>query len=119
MYCHWDGYPDFNGVKLIEHFNSYDKASELIDGGDISALWTNVGWNNETLDNLGPLYYSSRGEDCPPRLDSDLCEYLLAINAEEYHYLFTNGKWVCYEMNPLGNELPKVIDIPTPVIVPN
>jgi hypothetical protein len=119
VYCHWDGYPDFNGVKLIEHFNSYDKASELIDGGDISALWTNVGWNNETLDNLGPLYYSSRGEDCPPRLDSDLCEYLLAINAEEYHYLFTNGKWVCYEMNPLGNELPKVIDIPTPVIVPN
>jgi hypothetical protein len=119
VYCHWDGYPDFNGVKLIEHFNSYDKASELIDGGDISALWTNVGWNNETLDNLGPLYYSSRGEDCPPRLDSDLCEYLLAINAEEYHYLFTNGKWVCYEMNPLGNELPKVIEIPTPVIVPN
>ena len=119
VYCHWDGYPEFNGAKLIEHFNSYDKAAELIDGGDISALWTNVGWNNETLDEVGPLYYSSRGEDLAPRLDSDLCEYLLAINAEEYHYLFTNGKWVCYEMNPLGNELPKVIDIPTPVIVPN
>jgi hypothetical protein len=120
VYCHWDGYPDFNGVKLIEHFNSYDKASELIDGGDISALWTNVGWNNETLDNLGPLYYSSRGEDCPPRLDSDLCEYLSPDGSEEYHYLFTNGQWVCYNMHQFeDSKLPEVVEIPTPVIVPN
>ena len=120
VYCHWDGYPEFNGVKLIEHFNSYDKASELIDGGDISALWTNVGWNNETLDNLGPLYYSSRGEDSAPRLDSDLCEYLSPDGSEEYHYLFTNGQWVCYNMHQFDDtKLPEVIDIPTPVIVPN
>ena len=112
VYCHYDGYPEFNGVKLQEYFNSYEKASELIDGGDISALWTNAGWNNETLSEVGPLYYSTRGEDCPPRLDQDLCDYLLAINAEEYHYLFRNGEWVCYEMNPLGNELPKIVAIP-------
>ena len=115
VYCHYDGYPEFNGVKLVEHFNSRDAATELIDGGDISALWTNLGWNRETLPETGPLYYSSRGEDSPPRLDADLCEYLLAVNAEEYHYLFRNGKWVCYEMNPLGNELPKLTEIPAPV----
>jgi hypothetical protein len=120
VYCHWDNYPEFNGVKLVEHFNSYDKASELIDGGDICALWTNLGWNNETLDNLGPLYYSSRGEDCPPRLDSDLCEYLSPDGAEEYHYLFTNGQWVCYNMHQFeDSKLPEVVEIPTPVIVPN
>ena len=113
VYCHWDGYPEFNGVKLVEHFNSRDAVTELIDGGDISALWTNAGWNNETLPETGPLYFSSRGENCPPRLDADLCDYLLAVNAEEYHYLFRNGKWVCYEMNPLGNELPKLIEIPS------
>ena len=113
VYCHWDGYPEFNGVKLVEHFNSRDAVTELIDGGDISALWTNAGWNNETLPETGPLYFSSRGENCPPRLDADLCEYLLAVNAEEYHYLFRNGKWVCYEMNPLGNELPKLTEIPS------
>ena len=117
VYCHYDGYPEFNGVKLVEHFNSRDAATELIDGGDISCLWTNAGWNNETLPETGPLYYSSRGEDSPPRLDADLCEYLLAVNAEEYHYLFRNGKWVCYEMNPLGNELPKLTEIPAPVAV--
>jgi hypothetical protein len=95
VYCHFDNYPEFNGVKLVEHFNTREKVSSLIDGGDISSLWTNLDWNNETLPETGPLYYSSRGEDSPPRLDADLCEYLLAVNAEEYHYLFRNGKWVC------------------------
>jgi hypothetical protein len=117
VYCHWDGYPQFNGAKLVEHFNSYDKASELIDGGDISALWTNVGWNNETLDEVGPLYYSSRGEDLAPRLDSDLCEYLLPDGAEEYHYLFTNGEWVCYNMNCYEQKLPEVVEIPSAELV--
>jgi len=76
VYCHYDGYPEFNGVKLVEHFNSYEKASELIDGGDISCLWTNSGWSNETLPTTGPLYYSSRGDVTEPRLDSCLTQYL-------------------------------------------
>lgn len=113
IYSHWDGYPEFNGVKLIEHFNTRAKVSELIDGGDISALWTNVGWNNETLEETGPLYYSSRGENCPPRLDSDLCEYLLPDNSEEYAYLFRNGEWICYNMHKFDNQLPEQIEIPT------
>jgi len=113
VYCHWDGYPGFNGVKLQEHFNSYEKASELIDGGDISALWTNAGWNNETLSEVGPLYYSSRGEDLPPRLDQDLCEFLLPDNSEEYAYLFRNGEWVCYNMNQFDDtKLPEIVQIP-------
>jgi hypothetical protein len=111
-YAHWDGYPEWMGRILRTHYNTKDKVAELIDGGDMSSPWTNAGFNNETVAQ-GPLYYSQRGDDCPPRLDSDLCDYLLAVNAEEYHYLFRNGEWVCYEMNPLGNELPKVVEIPS------
>ena len=112
-YCHWDGYPEFNGVKLVEHFNSYEKASELIDGGDISALWTNAGWQNETLPTTGPLYKSSRGEDCPPRLDKDLNEYL--SNGEEYAYLFANGEWVCYDTRDWHDTYKQKVEIPVPV----
>ena len=97
VYCHWDGYPEFNGVKLLEHFNSYEKAAELIDGGDISCLWTNLGWDNETLPTTGPQYYSSRGEVTEPRLDKTLGEYL--SDGEEYAYLFANGEWVCYDLH--------------------
>jgi hypothetical protein len=114
VYCHWDGYPEFNGVKLVENFNTREKVSSLIDGGDISALWTNLGWDNETLPETGPLYYSSRGEDCPPRLDADLCEYLLPDGCEEYHYIFTrNNQWVCYNMHQFDNsKLPEIVEIP-------
>jgi len=112
-YAHYDGYPEWMGRILRTHYNSKDKVAELIDGGDMSSPWTNCGWRNETRTETGPMYYSERGEDCPPRLDADLCDYLLAVNAEEYHYLFRNGEWVCYEMNPLGNELPKVVEIPS------
>ena len=112
VYCHYDGYPEFNGVKLVEHFNSRDAVTELIDGGDISCLWTNAGWNNETLPETGPLYYSSRGEDCPPRLDADLCEYLLPDGSEEYAYIFRNGEWVCYDMHQFEDDkLPEIVEI--------
>jgi hypothetical protein len=110
VYCHYDGYPEFNGVKLQEYFNSYEKASELIDGGDISALWTNAGWNNETLSEVGPLYYSTRGEDCPPRHDANIYDYL--ADGEEFAYVFRNGEWVCYNRNEFGNKYPEIVAIP-------
>ena len=114
IYCHFDGYPEFNGVKLVEHFNSYEKVAELIDLGDISCLWTNAGWNNETLPETGPLPYSARGEDCPPRLDANLNEYL--ADGEEYAYLFRNGEWVCYNMHQFeDNRMPEIVKIPVPV----
>ena len=113
IYSHWDNYPSFTGVKLVEHFNSYEKAAELIDGGDVSCLWTNAGWNNETLPTTGPQYYSSRGEDCPPRLDKTLDEYL--GNGEEYAYLFVNGEWVCYDTCDWRDTYKQKVEIPVPV----
>jgi hypothetical protein len=117
VYCHYDGYPEFNGVKLVEHFNSRDAVTELIDGGDISCLWTNAGWNNETLPETGPLYYSSRGEDCPPRLDANKYDYL--ADGEEYAYIYTlNDEWVCYNLYQFeDNRMPEVVEIPAPVAV--
>ena len=112
-YCHFDGYPEFNGVKLVEHFNTKEKVQELIDMGDISCLWTNAGWNNETLPETGPLPYSARGEDCPPHLDANLNEYL--TDGEEYAYIFTqNQQWVCYDRHQFeDNRMPEIVEIPS------
>ena len=112
IYSHFDGYKEFNGVKLVENFNTLDKVKELIDMGDISCLWTNVGWNNETLEETGPLPYSSRGEDCPPRLDKNLTEYL--CNGEEYAYLFVNNQWKCYDLH---GQFPVEVEIPSGELV--
>jgi len=116
VYCHWNGYPAFNGVKLQQHFNTREKVAELIDGGDISDLYTNVGWDNETLPESGPLYYTSRGEEYrAPRHDNNMTEYLTQ-DAEEYAYVFTKGEWVCYNMNQFDDsKLPEIVAIPSPV----
>ena len=117
VYCHYDGYPEFNGVKLQEHFNSYDAATELIDGGDMSSLWTNAGWNNEVLPATAPLYYSSRfpSDNTEPRYDMSLRTYL--ANGEEYAYLFANGKWVCYDTKDWSETYLQQVEIPVPVAV--
>lgn len=112
-YAHWDGYPEWMGRILRTHYNTKDKVAELIDGGDMSSPWTNAGFSNETVAQ-GPLYYSQRGEDTPPRLDKDLCEYLLPNKSEEYAYVFRNGEWVCYDMHQFeDSKLPEIVEIPS------
>ena len=121
VYCHWDGYPEFNGVKLVENFNTREKVKELIDGGDISSLWTNERWSNDLLDRhrdvYGPQYYSQRGEDSPPRLDANKYDYL--ADGEEYAYIYTlNDEWVCYNRYQFeDNRMPEIVAIPVPVAV--
>lgn len=114
-YSHWDGYPEWMGRILRTHYNTKEKVAELIDGGDMSSPWTEDRWNSETkAQEYGPQYYSQRGEDSPPRHDADLCEYLLPANGEEYHYVFRNGEWVCYNMNCyVESKLPEIVEIPS------
>lgn len=115
-YHHWDGYPEWLGRILKTHYNSEELATELIDGGDMSCCWTNERWSNDLLDRhrdvYGPQYYSQRGEDCPPRHDDSLEEYL--SEGEEYAYLFTCGEWVCCNMHQFEDDkLPEVVEIPS------
>lgn len=38
VYCHYDGYLDYNGVMLLEHYNSKERVEELLSYGNISSL---------------------------------------------------------------------------------
>jgi hypothetical protein len=126
-YHHWDGYPEWLGRILNTHYNSKDAAAELIDGGNMSSCWTDERWTTETIQlnpyvseanvptkevEYGPQYYSQRGEDCPPRLDKNLEEYL--NKGEEYAYLFKNGEWICYHMHQFDDDKnPEIVEIPS------
>ena len=138
-YHHWDSYPQWLGVKLVKNFNSEELASELIDGGDMSACYSTHTWESEPLkqeviqpdgsskfeyveDKEGqtiytkvkatasPQYYSERGENTPPRLDKDLFEYL--DNGEEYAYIWEEGFWTCYDLHQFDSQDPEVVEIP-------
>ena len=106
VYHHFDGYPEWLGKTLKTRYNDRQSASKLIDGGDMSSCWTTL-WDDSADGSYGAQYYSQRGEDCPPRHDKDLNEYL--SNGEEYAYLFTNGEWVCYDLH----ETTKIVEIPS------
>jgi hypothetical protein len=110
-YHHWDGYPEWLGRILKTHYNSKELAAELIDGGDMSSAWTNAGFNNETVEQ-GPLYYSARGENCPPRLDKNLGEFLQ--NGEEYGYVYTQEEgWLCYDTCDWHETYLESVEIPS------
>ena len=124
VYHHWDGYPEWLGKTLKEQYNSREKASELIDGGDMSSAWTNERWGDvneyggqmkEETAEYGPQYYSQRGEECPPRYDDSIFDYLEKDNNEEYAYVWTiNNKWVCMNMNQFdNNKKPEKVSIPS------
>ena len=117
VYCHYDGYPEFNGRVLRDHYNTTDKVRKLIDGGDMSCTWTNAGWSNETLPEMGPLHYTSRGESLEsnaPRYDESIFDFLEKENNEEYAYIWTvNNKWVCRKMNQFDDDKqPEKVEIP-------
>jgi hypothetical protein len=111
-YHHWDGYPSWLGKILRTHYTTTEKVSELIDGGDMSSCWTDERWDSETkVQEYGPQYYSQRGEDCPPRLDENLKQFI--ENGEEYGYIFRNGEWICYNTRSWDDNYGKEETIPT------
>ena len=120
VYHHWDGYPEWLGRILNTHYNTKEKVADLIDGGDMSCCWTKDRWTGKQLaayvteqkeaEEYGPQYYAQRGEDCPPRLDSNLIEYL--NDMEEFAYVYTqNEEWVCFKEQ--YGDAPTKVEIPT------
>lgn len=83
VYCHWDGYPEEVGSKLLEFYNSVEKVESLMEKGDMSSL----GESPESCE-----YYVDRGEeDVGASTYSSLDEYKRI--GEEYQY------WIEEETN--------------------
>ena len=105
VYHHWDGYPEWLGVKLEQLFYTRELVTELIDGGDMSNCY-------KSDEHPVPQYYSERGEECPPHLDDTLAEYL--EDGEEFAYLYTkNNTWKCWDRHEFEDDKsPELVPIP-------
>ena len=114
IYSHWNNTPEHNGRILRTHYNTREKVEALVNGGDVSCLWTDEDWNgNKWRDcKYQALTYAMLGEDCPSCLDANLEEYL--SDGEEYAYVYTkNDEWVCYNMNQFNDKEPEILEIPS------
>lgn len=82
-YCHWDGYINGVGKALKEHFNTYDKALNLVLGGSCSA----IGGNG------GIIRFATRKGEKWKDLKPKQSDNPSSLAEEEYNYLFEDGKW--------------------------
>lgn len=103
-YHHWDSYPDALGAKLAKDYDTKEKTSDLIDGGDISTCMSRRTWNGVGTDEEVVLYYSERGDnDVEPIIAEDNFEFLQQTRQcdGEYAYVFNplTSTWSCYDMH--------------------
>jgi hypothetical protein len=98
VYCHHDGYLEWMGRQLLEHYNSEAKAGDLIALGDLSSVHPQVNPTpgvHHSYDAPQPgvtvAYGRDRGEQSPATEHADEVGFLSA--AEEYSYLWKNDRW--------------------------
>jgi len=99
VYHHWDGYPEWLGVTLEEHYNTDETVRELIDGGNMSSCFSTSKYNKETEefeDCEGHVEYYG-GKDEGPVLSKNLDELAQIDCGSEFLYIFLKGKWHAYE----------------------
>jgi len=86
-YCHYDGYPEYNGVLLNEHYNNQKKAEELANQGYLSSLKPTIKESLEGRANIEPpiIYHSAHTFYNDVQFDI------------EWIYLFKNNQWYVAE----------------------
>lgn len=99
VYCHWDGYLEHNGQILLRWYNSQALAEQVTSLGDISsleALYEPTGPHSFAApqDRVTVLYGRDRGEiHTKPKINRDFSTYANSNAAEDFNYLFVNGRW--------------------------
>lgn len=92
IYCHWDGYPEYNGKLLFEHYNTPESVEALLALGDLSSL-------DKDLASC-EAYGRDRGEmDTEAQtIDKDELINAAEITGAEYAYIFEGGVWFVYDV---------------------
>lgn len=111
VYSHWDGYPEHNGVILIENYSNINKLNELIKNGDMSILAENIfpapdkphsfDVKEDRQEDVCLFYNRDRGEDWKhtnPRTSKNLDRFIqeCKMSDSEFAYLYdeNNNEWL-------------------------
>ena len=96
IYCHWDGYPTGVGLTLRDNYSTTESVDVLMKLGDISSL-------RDTLAETMTEAYRLRGDT---NVDAVTHKYRHDIFDDfrnrscEYGYIWKDGQWECYELDP-------------------
>lgn len=112
IYCHNDGYPEYNGEILVNYYTTETKIDKLLDLGDLSSLGSEIGekhsFDDRSHDNWCTAYGRDRGEVNIEAIIYDSFEdFLNEDRGQNYLYIWRQGNspgsWFCYDYskNPI------------------
>ena len=102
IYCHYDGYPQHNGVVLQEHYASPIKVDQLLALGNLSVLGEEIGeqqdFNNRSTQNEKwcLAYGRDRREPNQQAITHTREQFFNTGHGVDYLYLYNNNEWECY-----------------------
>jgi hypothetical protein len=97
IYCHWDGYLDWNGRILNDHYQTEDQVRALIALGNISSLG-DPDRSSETI-----AYARDRGGFNQEASTSDTWRRFINDHGQLYNYVFVAGEgWYLDKMNAIS-----------------
>lgn len=103
IYCHYDGYPEHNGVILQEYYSSPFQVDQLLALGNLSVLGREIGlkqdFNNRSthFTNWCLAYGRDRGESNQQAQVSTRESFLSTDHGVDYLYLYNDEfEWECY-----------------------
>ena len=121
-YHHWDGYPEWLGVTLKEHYNTKEDIAKLIEGGNMSSCYSDNQYDEEKQEFVKndpkPEYYG--GDDERPRLSRNFTQFAFdSKSGEEYLYLFADNEWNGFSLDHKYYEDGEILDTKVnPVEIP-
>jgi hypothetical protein len=110
VYCHWDGYLEYNGSILQKHYDSV-KANNLVALGDLSSLKPEIGIQHafgyhgteisaedyeKQFGNMCTFYGRDRGEkNVDFKTDATFEAFLGSVDncGAEWYYIMKDGVW--------------------------
>ena len=121
-YHHWDGYPEWLGVTLKEHYNTKEDIAKLIEGGNMSSCYSDNQYDEEKQEFVKndpkPEYYG--GDDERPRLSKNFTQFAFdSKSGEEFLYLFVDNEWNGFSLDHKYYEDGEILDTKVnPVEIP-
>lgn len=119
VYCHWDGYPEYNGALLVNNYKEEDKIKKLMAMGDISSMGIDTitfeEWQQEKFESKYgspiipkdpitgfPLYALSYNNWRNEGTESQTVPLYQYLNPKfyqdaEFKYYYHEGKWYCMD----------------------
>lgn len=94
VYCHYDGYPDWNGIVLHNFYDTSEKVKKLLDLGNISTLDREIGEKHDfgtRPENQSTFYGRDRGD---ANQEAQFTKTVLTEQFGSWLYLWDGEQWL-------------------------